>query len=63
LSVPSARHYAIGVCRGGPLRDEIEQRDPHALDRATDAVSRALELRFGTGAYTAAAQALLVTAG
>ncbi len=37
-----AREAAIGICQGTPLRNELEQRGPHALDQATDAAARAL---------------------
>ena len=39
----SARDAAQGMVHGSPLRSEIEQRDPSALDRALDAVTAALE--------------------
>lgn len=60
--VASARDYAIGSCQGGPLRNEIEQRDPGGLERATDAAASALEKRFGLGPFTVTTQALVVTA-
>jgi ubiquinone/menaquinone biosynthesis C-methylase UbiE len=60
--VASARDYAIGSCQGGPLRNEIESRDPGGLERATDAAAGALEKRFGLGPFTVTTQALVVTA-
>lgn len=60
--VASARDYAIGSCQGGPLRNEIEARDPGGLERATDAAARAVEKRFGLGPFTVTTQALVVTA-
>jgi SAM-dependent methyltransferase len=62
LSPPSARDYALGSCQGSPLRGEIEARDPNGLERATEAVTRALEAKFGTGPFHAASRALFVTA-
>jgi ubiquinone/menaquinone biosynthesis C-methylase UbiE len=63
MQVPSARHYAVGGCRGGPLLGEIECRDRGGIDRATDAAARAIERRFGPGAFAALGRALVVTAG
>ena len=40
--IGSARDAAIGLCHGTPLRAEIEQRGPDALDRATEAAAAAL---------------------
>jgi ubiquinone/menaquinone biosynthesis C-methylase UbiE len=62
LQVPSAQHYAIGLCQGGPLRGEIEKRDQHSLERATQAASRAVERHYGSGSFEATAHALYVTA-
>jgi ubiquinone/menaquinone biosynthesis C-methylase UbiE len=62
MQVPSARHYAVGGCLGGPLLDEIERRDRDGIDRATDAVARAIERRFGPGAFAVEGRALVVTA-
>ena len=60
--VASASEPAMGLCQGTPLRGEIEARDPDGLARATEAVSGALQERFGTGRFRAPMQALLVTA-
>lgn len=62
IQVPSARDYAIGACQGGPARAEIEALDAGRLDRATDAVTRALEKHFGSGPIEAKSQALIFTA-
>lgn len=51
-----------GVLPGIVLRGEIEARDPHGLARATDAVTAALQERFGAKSFDAPSQALLVTA-
>jgi SAM-dependent methyltransferase len=58
----SARDVATGLCEGSPLRAEIEARDPAALPRAVDAAAKALEARYGTGAFESPLQALVVTA-
>lgn len=62
LRVPSADEYAIGLCQGGPLRGEIEKRDPDSLEHATHAAARAIEHHYGTGSFDAAARALFITA-
>jgi len=38
----SARDAAQGLVLGSPFRSEIERRDPSALDRAMNAVAKAL---------------------
>lgn len=43
----SADHPAIAYCRGTPLRNEIEHRDPTRLDEATNHATRRLTERFG----------------
>lgn len=62
LNVPSARDIAVGSVHGGPTRNEIEKRDPSALDRATEIATQAIAKRFGSGAFTVPSQALFVTA-
>jgi hypothetical protein len=62
IQVPNARDYAIGACHGGPARAEIEALDAGRLDRATDAVTRAVEKHFGSGPLEAKSQALVFTA-
>lgn len=47
----------------GPLRPEIEQRDPTLLEPARRAVERALIEHFGTGAFDVELPAFKVTAG
>ena len=65
LAVPShaasARDAAVAFCQGTPLRNEIEARDPFALERATDAATRALQARFGDGPVDATIRAHVVT--
>ena len=62
LRVAQARDHAIGTCQGGPLRNEIEKRDPNGLERATEAVTKALEKRFGKGPFEAGSRAIFVSA-
>lgn len=57
-----AEHAAIGLCQGTPLRSEIEARRPEGLAAATAAATRALEERFGKGAFENRMRALVVTA-
>lgn len=58
----SARVPAIGFCQGSPLRMEIEARDAAGLERATEAATRAVERRFGSGRVDAKIQAHVVSA-
>ncbi len=50
----TAREAALGLVLGSPLRSQIEQRDPSALDRAVDAVTEALREWDGKDAPIAA---------
>jgi len=58
----SAAEAALGLCKGSPLRSEIEERDPARLDAVVEAVSEALKARFGDGPIKGKGQALVVTA-
>lgn len=58
----SAADAAIGLCKGSPLRTEIEERDPDRLDAIVDAVTKALQAQFGDGPIKGKGQALVVTA-
>ena len=50
LSVASAPRWpAVAYCQGTPLRNEILERDPDGLERATAAAEKALHSRFGPG--------------
>src|SRR6185369_3169623 len=40
----SAADAAIGLCKGSPLRAEIEERDPSRLDAVVEAVTKALRV-------------------
>lgn len=53
---------AIALCRGTPLRNEIEARDPDGLDRATAAATAALRERFGDGPIQGRISAAVVAA-
>ena len=57
----SARDAAIAFCQGTPLRNEIEAREPSALERATAAAAQAIADRFGSGPVAARIQAHVVT--
>lgn len=61
-SAASARHAAIALCQGTPMRGEIEAREPGGLSAATDAAEAALVARFGTGRLEAPTQAVVATA-
>ncbi len=61
-TAPSARAAAVALCQGTPLRNEIETRDPNALQRATDIATGALEARYGDGAVVGKIRAHIVTA-
>lgn len=58
----SARDAAIGICQGTPLRNEIEERDPSRLDKATDAAAEALLELEKDGRLNSTLSAHLVTA-
>ncbi len=61
-TAPSARHVAVALCQGTPLRNEIEARAPGSLARMTDIATAALESRYGTGMVAAKIRAHVVTA-
>ena len=56
----SARSVAEAFCQGTPLRAELESRGPGELLRATDAVTVAVERRFGAGVIEGEMSALVV---
>lgn len=58
----SARDIATAFCQGTPVRNEIEARDPHGLEAATEHVTQALTARFGSGPLEGKIQALVITA-
>jgi len=59
-TAPSPDAPSIAYCRGTLLSREIEARG--SLDEATDAATRAIAERFGTGAVDGKIQALVVSA-
>lgn len=60
--VASSADAATGLCKGTPLRNEIEARDPGRLDEAVAVARDALNARFGPAPYHHTLQALVVTA-
>ncbi len=58
----SAHDVAIGYCLGTPLRAEIELRVPGDRERVTQALTAALQRRFGTGPIKASMRAHVVSA-
>ncbi len=58
----SALDAATGMCQGSPLRSEIEARDHAALERVTEAASRALAQFEGPDGFDAPMSAHLVIA-
>lgn len=59
---PSARDVATAYCQGTPLRNEIEARDAHALQAATDRAARVIASRHGEGAVAGKIQAHVIVA-
>lgn len=58
----SAIDVATGFCQGTPIRGEIEARGAPGLEAATEAVAKALELRFGSGPIEGDIAAFVVSA-
>lgn len=54
---------AIAYCHGTPLRNEIENREPGGLERATIASTEALRVRYGDGLIDGRISAFVVSAG
>lgn len=48
-NAPSARDPAVAYCQGTPLRNEIEARDPGALQAVTDRSAAAIARKHGKG--------------
>ena len=57
----SPRVAAVAYCQGTPLRNEIEARDPVALEKATDVATAAMAGRFGHGPVDGKIQAHVVS--
>lgn len=58
----SARDAAIALTQGTPMRSDIEERDPHMLDAATDAAEQALRQFEGPEGFDAPMSAHVVAA-
>ncbi len=56
----SAQAAATAYCQGTPLRNEIEARNPGALEEATKAAAYALASRFGRGPIEGDIRALVI---
>ncbi len=52
----------MAFCHGTPLRNEIEARDPHGLERATSVATEAIRARFGHGPVDGRISAVVVQA-
>lgn len=61
-TVTSAASVAEGLCKGSPLRNEIEARAAERLDAITSAVAGALTARFGAAPFENRMSALVVVA-
>lgn len=59
---PSARDVAFAYCQGTPLRNEIEARDPAALDAATTCAAAAIARVHGDGPVSGRIQGHVITA-
>jgi SAM-dependent methyltransferase len=59
---PSAAHAAFGLCKGTPLRGEIEARAPNGLDEITGVATDALAACFGSADFDNRMRAHVVTA-
>ncbi len=59
---PSPAHAAFGLCKGTPLRGEIEARAPTGLEEMTGVATDALAACFGSGAFDNRMRAHVVTA-
>ncbi len=63
ISTAAGPHVpAIAYCRGTPLRNEIEARDPGGLERATAIATAALRARYGDGRIEGRISAVVVAA-
>jgi ubiquinone/menaquinone biosynthesis C-methylase UbiE len=53
---------AIAYCQGTPLRNEIEDREPGGIERATAAATEAIRARYGDGPIEGRISAVVVSA-
>ena len=58
----SPAEMAVAMCHGGPVRTEIEARDPDGLERVTAAVAELVRERYGSTDLRAPMRAIYVTA-
>ncbi|OUR77055.1 SAM-dependent methyltransferase [Alphaproteobacteria bacterium 46_93_T64] len=58
----SANLPAIAYCHGTPLRNEIEARNPEALDQVTKIAAAAITLRFGEAPIKSKIKGHVITA-
>lgn len=58
----SARVPAVAYCQGTPLRNEIEARDPEALETVTDSSAAAIARAHGNGPVSGKIQGHVVVA-
>jgi SAM-dependent methyltransferase len=61
-TAPNPRIAAVAFCQGTPLRNEIEARDPTALDVVTERACEAIARNHGDGPISGKMQAHLVAA-
>jgi SAM-dependent methyltransferase len=59
---PSAEQVAVAMCQGGPVRTEIEIRDPSGLERVTAAAAELVRERYGSTDVEAPMRAIIATA-
>ncbi len=59
---PTARDVAIAYCQGTPLRNEIEARDPAALEAATARAAEAIAQAHGEGPVSGKIQGHVIMA-
>ena len=62
FAAASARDVAVGFCLGTDLRQEIEARAQGDVERIVDAVTAALEQRFGAGPIDTTMRAQFISA-
>jgi SAM-dependent methyltransferase len=58
----SPREAAVSQCHGGLVRAAIDAQMPHRLDEITDAATRAIAARFGSGPVESPLHAILFAA-
>jgi ubiquinone/menaquinone biosynthesis C-methylase UbiE len=61
-SAASARDPAIAYCQGTPLRNEIEARDPNALETVTERAAKAIAKAYGDGPVSGKIQGHVIVA-